>query len=78
MSYYPFARSDAMMHVSLVILCPKILVLNRLLIVLCIVIVIVTSFFLFFWNRVLGWLLGFVIRTLLWKSANIWIDMGEC
>lgn len=50
--------------------------LNRLLIVLCVVIVIVTSFFLFFWNRLLGWLLGFIFRTLLWKSANIWIDMG--
>lgn len=51
--------------------------LKRLLVVLCVVIVVVTSFFLFFWNRLLGWVLGFVLRTLLWKSSNVWIDMGS-
>ncbi|KAF8325178.1 uncharacterized protein EI90DRAFT_3157032 [Cantharellus anzutake] len=47
---------------------------NWLLIVLCVVIVIVTSFFLFFWNRLFGWFVGFVLRTLYWKSNNVWLE----
>ncbi|KAG8964186.1 hypothetical protein FRC03_002130 [Tulasnella sp. 419] len=52
--------------------------LNWLLLVLCSVIVIVASFFLFYWNRLLGWLLGFAIRFLFWKKHNVWVECEAC
>ncbi|KAF8320822.1 hypothetical protein DL93DRAFT_2163795 [Clavulina sp. PMI_390] len=49
--------------------------MDRLLVVICIVITIVVPFYLFFWNRLIGWIIGFVLRQLLWKKWNVWIDM---
>ncbi|CAE6416310.1 unnamed protein product [Rhizoctonia solani] len=48
--------------------------LNWLLLVLCIVIVILVSFFIFYWNRFLGWMLGRGLRFLWWKRYNMWIE----
>lgn len=44
---------------------------------LCAVIVVVASFFIFYWNRLLGWLVALLIRTLYWKQYNIWVECGE-
>jgi hypothetical protein len=51
---------------------------SRLLLVLCIVIVILVSFFIFYWNRFLGWLLGRGLRFLWWKRYNMWIECRMC
>ncbi|CAE6438798.1 unnamed protein product [Rhizoctonia solani] len=48
--------------------------LNWLLLVLCLVIVILVSFFIFYWNRFLGWMLGRGLRFLWWKRYNMWIE----
>ena len=49
---------------------------QRLLVVLCVVVVIVTSFSLFYWNRLFGWVVGSVLRALYWKSNNVWVEFG--
>jgi len=42
-----------------------------------IVVVIATSAFLFYWNRVLGGAVGFLIRLVTWRWYNAYISIGS-
>lgn len=53
--------------------------LDNLLLVACILIVIVTVTYIFYWNRVFGYSLSFLVRLVTWtqSSSAVWIDFGE-
>ena len=55
--------------------------LNYKLLVICICIIIALTLYLFYWNRLIGFILSRILRLVLWtqgKSAgSIWVEIGE-
>ncbi|KAI0958666.1 hypothetical protein AcV7_004416 [Taiwanofungus camphoratus] len=53
--------------------------LNIVLLVTCICIVVVLTLYLFWWNRIFGYLLGLVFRLSFWKQgeSSTWVDIGS-
>lgn len=53
--------------------------LNIVLLVTCICIVVVLTLYLFWWNRIFGYLLGLVFRLSFWKQgeSSTWVDIGK-
>ncbi|EJD02702.1 uncharacterized protein FOMMEDRAFT_146573 [Fomitiporia mediterranea MF3/22] len=53
--------------------------LSVVLLVACVAIAIGTILYLFFWNRIFGWILGVLVRLGLWTqdSSAIWVDFGS-
>lgn len=53
--------------------------LNRILLVACVCIIVATVFYLFYWNRLIAWLLGFLFRVLYWHQdgPSLWLEIGK-
>lgn len=53
--------------------------LNYRLLFVSICIVIGLVLYLFYWNRILGFIIGRIIRLLFWNQgeSSIWVDVGE-
>jgi hypothetical protein len=51
--------------------------INNLLLAELIVVVIVTSAFLFYWNRLLGSVFGFLLRLYTWRRLRAYISIGS-
>lgn len=42
-----------------------------------IAVVVVILFYLFYFGRLLAWLVSFIVRALLWRRFKIWVDIGS-
>lgn len=53
--------------------------LDRLLLISCICIVVALILYFFYWNRILGFLLGLVFRILYWnkEASSCWVQIGQ-
>jgi hypothetical protein len=53
--------------------------LNRLLLIPCICIVVALILYFFYWNRILGFVLGLVFRLLYWnqEGSSCWVEIGQ-
>jgi hypothetical protein len=53
--------------------------LDRLVLVACILIVLALIVYLFFWNRILGFMISIVLRILYWnqEASSCWIEIGQ-
>lgn len=51
---------------------------TRLLLVICICIVLALVIYLFYWNRLIAFCIGQIIRLLYWnqEAASIWVEIG--
>lgn len=52
--------------------------LDAVLLVVCVLITLATVLYLFFWNRFIGVVLGWVLRWALWdrSAGRVWVDFG--
>jgi len=53
--------------------------LNYRLLAACIGIIVGSVLYLFYWNRFVAFLLGFVFRVSFWnqKASSVWLEIGE-
>ena len=53
--------------------------LDVVLLVVCICIIIALILYLFYWNRLLGYIFGLVFRLYFWgqNESSVWLDIGE-
>ena len=52
--------------------------LNPVLLIVCVCIVIALVFYLFYWNRLLAFILSLILRLVLWNQgeSSIWLEIG--